>query len=110
MGKKPVPFSGHHIVSCKPEKRFDKFFVIHTISSSKETFETVSPFLVQRAIVSTIGEVNSIRKLRSGDLLVEVNSLKQAQQIVKLKSLETIQISVTPHRTLNSCKGVITCG
>ncbi|GBM96045.1 hypothetical protein AVEN_111439-1 [Araneus ventricosus] len=110
MGKKkPVPFSGHHVENNKTEKPFDKFFVIQRISSKKETFETVSPFLVQRAIVSNIGEVNSVRKLRSGDLLVEVNSLKQAQQILKLKSFETIQINVTTHRTLNSCKGVITC-
>ncbi|XP_055932960.1 uncharacterized protein LOC129962982 [Argiope bruennichi] len=59
-------------------------------------------------MVSTIGEVTSIRKLRSGDLLVEVNSRKQAQQILKLKALATIQINVTTHRTLNSSKGVIT--
>ncbi|XP_055924674.1 uncharacterized protein LOC129956758 [Argiope bruennichi] len=48
--------------------------------------------------------------MRSGDLLVEVSSRKQAQQIQKLKSLATIKVSVTPHQSLNSSKGVITCG
>ncbi|GBN27182.1 hypothetical protein AVEN_46573-1 [Araneus ventricosus] len=35
--------------------------------------------------------------MRSGDLLVEVASLKQAQQILKLNSLSAIPISVQPH-------------
>ncbi|GBN75966.1 hypothetical protein AVEN_174838-1 [Araneus ventricosus] len=48
-------------------------------------------------------------KLRSGDLLVEVGSFKQAKEIVNLKSLSTIPIPVSPHPTLNSSKGVISC-
>ncbi|GBN06658.1 hypothetical protein AVEN_220089-1, partial [Araneus ventricosus] len=48
--------------------------------------------------------------MRSGDLLVEVASRKQAQQILKINSFSTIPISVQPHITLNSSKGVITCG
>ncbi|XP_055936882.1 uncharacterized protein LOC129966479 [Argiope bruennichi] len=80
------------------------------ITESKETFHTVSPFLVEKAVVSTLGEVSSIRKLRSGDLLIEVNSRLQAQQILKLKALATIPVSVTAHTSLNTSKGVITCG
>ncbi|GBN26725.1 hypothetical protein AVEN_56158-1 [Araneus ventricosus] len=75
-----------------------------------ETFHSVSPFLVQKAVDSTLGEVTSVRKLRSGDLLVEVKSRKQAQQIIKLKALATIAITVSAHTSLNSSKGVITCG
>ncbi|XP_055927031.1 uncharacterized protein LOC129958522 [Argiope bruennichi] len=48
--------------------------------------------------------------MRSGDLLVEVASKKQAQQIIKLKALATIPITVQPHVSLNYSKGVITCG
>ncbi|XP_055932812.1 uncharacterized protein LOC129962837 [Argiope bruennichi] len=48
--------------------------------------------------------------MRSGDLLVEVNTRKQAQNIQKLKALATIRVSVTPHQSLNTSKGVITCG
>ncbi|GBN95375.1 hypothetical protein AVEN_144825-1 [Araneus ventricosus] len=48
--------------------------------------------------------------MRSGDLLVEVASRKQAQQILKLHSLSTIPVSVKPHETLSTSKGVITCG
>ncbi|XP_055928552.1 uncharacterized protein LOC129959688 [Argiope bruennichi] len=48
--------------------------------------------------------------MRSGDLLVEVNSRKQAQQIQKIKNLATIPVTVNPHQSLNTSKGVITCG
>ncbi|GBN03102.1 hypothetical protein AVEN_208865-1 [Araneus ventricosus] len=48
--------------------------------------------------------------MRSDDLLVEVASRKQAQQILKLHHLSTIPVSVRPHETLNTSKGVITCG
>ncbi|GBN22722.1 hypothetical protein AVEN_68056-1 [Araneus ventricosus] len=77
---------------------------------SNETFHSVSPFLVEKAIISNIGEVKCTKKLRSGDLLVEVQSRKQSQQIVKLKKFSTIPITVSSHASLNSSKAVITCG
>ncbi|GBO15278.1 hypothetical protein AVEN_257170-1 [Araneus ventricosus] len=104
------PFSGQpkeHNQSL--EKYFDHFFIVKRLSEN-ETFHSVSPFLVQKAVVGTLGEVASVRKLRSGDLLIEVKSRKQAQQIIKLKALATIPITVSAHTSLNSSKGVITCG
>ncbi|GBM81216.1 hypothetical protein AVEN_236428-1 [Araneus ventricosus] len=55
-------------------------------------------------------QVPRLRFFRAGDLLVEVASSRQAQQILKLHALSNIPISVKPHETLNTCKGVITCG
>ncbi|XP_055931848.1 uncharacterized protein LOC129962135 [Argiope bruennichi] len=48
--------------------------------------------------------------MRSGDLLVQVSTKKQSHQILKLKALATIPVSVQPHVALNYSKGVITCG
>ncbi|XP_055928775.1 uncharacterized protein LOC129959902 [Argiope bruennichi] len=104
------PFSGQHKIRPTSEKQNDTYFIIKRISDTEETFHTVSPFLVQKAISATVGEVTSIRKLRSDDLLVEVNSRQQDQQILKIKAIATIKISVSPHETLNHSKGVITCG
>ncbi|GBM11788.1 hypothetical protein AVEN_22918-1 [Araneus ventricosus] len=56
------------------------------------------------------GEVKCTKKLRSGDLLFEVQSRKQSQQIVKVQTFSNIPVTVSPHATLNSSKGVITCG
>ncbi|GBN35013.1 hypothetical protein AVEN_183830-1 [Araneus ventricosus] len=80
------------------------------ISSQNENFHSVSPFLVQKGINSSIGDVKSIRNLRSVDLLIEISSRKQAQQIVKLNALSTLPVTVGAHSTFNSSKGVVTCG
>ncbi|GBL84190.1 hypothetical protein AVEN_23751-1, partial [Araneus ventricosus] len=111
MGKKKSgPFSGQHNTPIPQRNNFPTFFIIQRKSEAKETFHGVSPFLVEKAISGSIGEVKSTKKLRSGDLLVEVGSFKQAKEIVKLKSLSTIPVQVCPHPTLNSSKGVISCG
>ncbi|XP_055928547.1 uncharacterized protein LOC129959683 [Argiope bruennichi] len=106
------PFSGHrkelNLKSNFPH--FDRYFVIKRVSEKNDTFNSISPFLVQKAITATIGEVSSIRKMRSGDLLVQVNSKKQAQQVMKLKALATFPVTVSSHTSLNFSKGVITCG
>ncbi|GBO20924.1 hypothetical protein AVEN_266895-1, partial [Araneus ventricosus] len=102
--KKP-PFSGQSSLQS-----YDSFFIIKRISQTDENFGTVSPFLVEKAITGSVGIVSSTKLMRSGDLLVEVASRKQAQQILKLNSLSTIPVSVMPHLTLNTSKGVITCG
>ncbi|GBO08399.1 hypothetical protein AVEN_171608-1 [Araneus ventricosus] len=65
---------------------------------------------VPGAITGSIGDVKSTKKLRSGELLVEVQSRKQSEKILKLRKFSTIPITVSPHASLNSSKGVITCG
>ncbi|GBO00704.1 hypothetical protein AVEN_14112-1 [Araneus ventricosus] len=104
LQKKP-PFNGQSIV-----QNFDTFFIIKRLSENNENFTNVSPFLVEMAIIGSVGIVTSTKLMRSGDLLVEVASRKQAQQILKLNSLSNIAISVQPLVTLNTSKGVITCG
>ncbi|GBN55055.1 hypothetical protein AVEN_204336-1 [Araneus ventricosus] len=54
--------------------------------------------------------INRLVFQKLGDLLVEVESPKQAKDISNLKSLSTIPATVKPHATLNSSKGVISCG
>ncbi|GBN58770.1 hypothetical protein AVEN_120838-1 [Araneus ventricosus] len=70
----------------------------------------LSKWKIEKAIVSNIGEVKCVKKLRSGDLLVEVQSRKQSQQIVIVQTFSNIPVTVSPHASLNSSKGVITCG
>ncbi|GBN97869.1 hypothetical protein AVEN_94094-1 [Araneus ventricosus] len=102
--KKP-PFSG------QPSNQiFDALFIVKRITKKNENFVNVSPFLVEKAITGSVGIEKFPKLICSGHLLVEVASSKQAQQILKLHALSTIPVSVKPHETLNTCKGVITCG
>ncbi|GBN13429.1 hypothetical protein AVEN_38766-1, partial [Araneus ventricosus] len=112
MGKKKSdPLSGRHTAPIPNLKtHFDTYYIIKRTSSNNETFHNVSPFLVEKGISGQLGEVASVRKLRSGDLLIEVNSRKQAQQIIKLNNLSSIPVTVAAHATLNFSKGVVSCG
>ncbi|GBM32504.1 hypothetical protein AVEN_156598-1 [Araneus ventricosus] len=83
--------------------------IIHRESTDKETFHGVSPFLVEKTISGALGEVKSTKKLRSGELLVKVNSPTQAKKTLNVQTLSTRAVTVTPHATLNSSKGVISC-
>ncbi|GBL97236.1 hypothetical protein AVEN_84941-1 [Araneus ventricosus] len=109
--KKNSPFSGHHNDLVKHSNTpFDTFFILKRNTTTNESFHTVSPFLVEKAITATLGITKSTRKLRSGDLLIEIATRQQAQQIIHLKYLDTIPVTVSAHATLNSSKGVISCG
>ena len=58
-----------------------------------------------------IGTPKNIKRLRSGDVLVECASLTQSNLLLKTSTLGNtgISISPSPHRSLNSSKGVIRC-
>ncbi|GFX96319.1 uncharacterized protein TNCV_2292071 [Trichonephila clavipes] len=82
-----------------------KFFVIHRTEG--DTFSSVSPFLIQKGLSATVGSVKKVSKMRSGDLLVEISTTKQAEQLLALQMLANIPITVLPHANLNSSRGVI---
>ncbi|GBM83104.1 hypothetical protein AVEN_73100-1 [Araneus ventricosus] len=67
----------------------------------------MSPFLVNKLILSTIGEVTVVKKLRSGDLLIQTNSERQATTLGKLTTLGPWPVKVSLHNTLNFSCGVI---
>ncbi|GBO37603.1 hypothetical protein AVEN_271405-1 [Araneus ventricosus] len=78
----------------------------YMLINTPNTFHTVSPFLVQKLLTSCIGEIQNVKKLRSGDLLVQVDS-KQASKISKLKHLGTFPVETSFHKTLNVSRGVL---
>ncbi|GFS68011.1 uncharacterized protein TNCV_1362391 [Trichonephila clavipes] len=75
--------------------------------SKTDTFSNVSPFLIEKAIRASVGEVKTIRKMRSEDLFIEVSSTKQALALASLKRLAHFDIQVKSHATLNFSRGVI---
>ena len=67
----------------------------------------LSPFAVEKAILGRYGTVKKVRKMRTGGLLVEASRATQARMILDSTSFMGIEISASPHRSLNTCKGVI---
>ncbi|GFX02643.1 uncharacterized protein TNCV_3869801 [Trichonephila clavipes] len=66
-----------------------------------------SPFIIHKALIGIGGEPKSIKKLRSGDLLIDTISALQSKSFLLAKIFIDSPLTVTPHRTLNSCRGVI---
>lgn len=81
-----------------------RFFLIQIKDGN---FQSVSPFLINKTLKSLVGEVKSVKKLRSGDLLVEVTTAKQAELIINCRTFGPYPVSVTPHSRLNFSRGVI---
>ncbi|GFX06984.1 uncharacterized protein TNCV_1555871 [Trichonephila clavipes] len=66
-----------------------------------------SPFVIHKAIIGIGGEPKSIKKLRSGDLLIETTSALQSKSFLLAKTFLDFPLTVNPHKSLNSCRGVI---
>ena len=95
--------------SSEPSQRvchWVKFFEIVSTDESKPVSK-VSPFVIEKTMQSLVGTVKSIKKLRKGSLLVEVASQAQSKNIVKMDKLANSPVLVSPHKSLNSSKGVI---
>ncbi|XP_055944315.1 uncharacterized protein LOC129975286 [Argiope bruennichi] len=90
--------SNHTVVTAD-----SKFFIMSTV----ETFHEISPFLVHKLIQSHIGEVKNVKKLKSGDLLIEVSNSSQAITLRKLTTLGNIEVNVSVHISSNFSRGVI---
>ncbi|GFX71820.1 uncharacterized protein TNCV_2010571 [Trichonephila clavipes] len=77
------------------------------LSFSNNDMSKQSPFAIHKALIGIGGEPNSVKRLRSGDLLIETNSALQTKSFLLAKSFLDSPITINPHKTLNSCRGVI---
>ncbi|XP_061170354.1 uncharacterized protein LOC133179670 [Saccostrea echinata] len=66
----------------------------------------VSPFLIQKGIQGIIGTPKSVKKLKSGALLIEVTK-KQHSTLLALKMLADIPVLGKVHSGLNQSKGIL---
>lgn len=60
-----------------------------------------------KTLESCVGKSYKAKKLRSGDLLVEVETEQQSKALLGLTSIADRKVTVTPHRSLNTIRGVI---
>ena len=82
----------------------NRFFVI---KRNEGDFNKTSPFLIQKAIQSIVGEPKNIKNLQSGELLIEIQNNTQVSNLKKCTLLSNISVTISSHRTLNSSKGII---
>ncbi|GFV87172.1 RNA-directed DNA polymerase from mobile element jockey [Trichonephila clavipes] len=66
----------------------------------------ISPFAIHKTLIGIGGEPKSVKRLRSGDLLIETMSDVQTKSFLLAKTFFNSPVTVSPHKTLNSCRGV----
>ena len=82
-------------------------FIVMSPLDDKEPLTKLSPFAVEKAILGKFGTVQKVTKMKSGCLLIETTRAKQSRMIRDTTSFLNIEVKCTPHRSLNSSKGVI---
>ena len=90
----------------RPVEVFPHYHVVHSEKSEK-TARTVSPFVVSRSLTATLGTGYKVTKMASGDLLLELRDKTQFDKIKNLVTFGDVPITVTPHRSMNSARGVV---
>ncbi|MEW8544157.1 MAG: hypothetical protein AB2693_11540 [Candidatus Thiodiazotropha sp.] len=84
-----------------------RFLVIS--STEERQVSSLSPFVIEKALHGIAGIPRSIKKLRSGDLLVEYASRKQIESLLRTKKFFDLDVKVSLHSSLNTSKGVVRC-
>ncbi|GFS91985.1 uncharacterized protein TNCV_1931531 [Trichonephila clavipes] len=63
-----------------------------------------SPFAIQKTLVGIGGESKSVKRLRSGNLLIETNSTLQTKSFLLAKPFLDCPVSVVPHKSQLRCR------
>ena len=84
-----------------------RFIVISAADPSSPL--RLSPFAVQKGIEGAAGKTVNIRKLQSGDLVVQVDRKSHAMNLLKMPEFVGHKVKCTPHMSLNYSKGILRC-
>ena len=95
-------------VTSQSALKVPRFLVVQSADSSRKVSD-LSPFVIEKCIVSLAGQPKSIKKLKSGDLLLEVEKKKHIENLLRTKKLFDLDVNISLHKTLNCSKGVIRC-
>ena len=92
---------------------FAAFLVVETVDQQPLN---LSIFAMQNILKCAVGDIKSAKKMRNGAVLLEVKSKTQSERALSMTQWvnpnnmeQPFHIKVTPHRSLNSSKGVIRC-
>ena len=88
------------------QDNFARYLIIKTKSSEKP-ITSLSPFVIEKQIESTIATAKSVKKLKDHTLLVETTRKGQTDNLKKMDTFFGVPVEVTEHKSLNSSKKLI---
>ena len=87
-------------------ENWPRFLLVQSVNPD-HPITKLSPFTIHQGIQGLAGMPRTVRRLRSGDFLIEVTKRGQAEGLLRSTMLADIPINVVPHRSLNTSKGII---
>ena len=90
----------------RAQETFAKFLIVESTNKEKP-ITSLSPFVIEKQIESMIGTPKTVKKLKNGTLLIETTRKKQTEILLKCNRFFNLPVEVTPHKSLNSSKGII---
>jgi len=88
------------------EQNFPRFLVV-ALKDGQPIKQSI--FGIQKILKCAVGEVKEAKKIRNGNVLIEVYKKSQANNALAIHTWVDQSIVVTPHRSLNTSRGVIRC-
>ena len=85
-----------------------RFLVVQSADPSFKVSDP-SPFMIEKWIVLLAGHPKSTKKIKSSDLLLEVENRNISKTMLRSKKLFDLDVNISLHKTLNRSKGVICC-
>ena len=90
------------------DDNWPRFLVIKSLDNKCITKHNL--FVIAKAIEGIAGKPKDSKCMKNaGLLLIEVDRKHHAVNLLKANMLHDIPVQITPHRSMNSSKGVITC-
>lgn len=90
-----------------PHRTSDSWAKFVVVESPTSQPLKINPFLFQKAVQGIAGEISSAKKLRSGSYLIECKTKQQSANLVSAKKLGDVAVNISPHKSLNSSKGIL---
>ena len=84
-------------------------FLIVKSEEKDRTVSDISPFAIEKSIQAIAGHPKCIKRLKSGDLLLEVEKQSHVTNLLAPKKLFDLKVNISLHGSLNTSKGVIQC-
>ena len=83
-------------------------YLVVSPKNKENDLTTLSIFAISKAL-STIGitKPKGVTRTRSGELMIETKNSAESMQLLNCKQFGTIPVTVSPHNSLNSSKGVV---
>ncbi|GFT03140.1 putative RNA-directed DNA polymerase from transposon BS [Trichonephila clavipes] len=66
-----------------------------------------SPFAIHKALIGIGGEPKTVKRLRSGDILIETHTALQTKSFLLAHTFLDSPVTICPHKSLNTSRGVI---